>query len=473
MLRAESVVDAPPAGPHDAAMARVVVTNAKPTGVVPLAVGIVVAVATAGAVMVVALVALAVWLAARHPFVAALVGGSALAVAGAGLPGAAALWAVLVGGALAWRWRDRDGFDRAVLRRWRRGIVYGRRWRRVMIAAGLDGPGEWRRPVPRLGEVRSTRWADTVRIDLLAGQTAEMVAARAPWIAQALGAQTCRVREDGAGAVTLELRRGDPLSRPLPPLAVPTRPDLDSLVVGAHEDGRPWSLRLARGHLLVTGAPGTGDGTGRESVAWSVVRALAARVRDGSVELWGVDGSTAGDLDVGRPLFTRFAAGTPGHGLVLIDDAAALVTARRRAGPGRDDRPVVLVLEEITGWGDELDSAASRRLDQSMELVLTRGADAKVVVVATMRTAPAAAGTWFRHVVRVGPDGVALAAEGRGAPDRVRAAGLPDADLAALANQYRPVLRAHRRPEPAIPSPSPFRDTLVDDGGSAEIRRTA
>jgi hypothetical protein len=60
MVRAESVVDAPPAGPHDAAMARVVVTNAKPTGVVPLAAGVVVALATAGAVMLVALVALAV-----------------------------------------------------------------------------------------------------------------------------------------------------------------------------------------------------------------------------------------------------------------------------------------------------------------------------------------------------------------------------------------------------------------------------
>jgi S-DNA-T family DNA segregation ATPase FtsK/SpoIIIE len=453
-------------------MARVVVTNAKPTGVVPLAVGIVVAVATAGAVMVVALVALAVWPAARHPFVAALLGGSVLAVAGAGLPGVAALWAVLITGALAWRRRDRDGFDRAVLRRWRRGVVYGRRWRRTMIAVGLVGPGEWRRPVPRLGEVRSTRWADTVRMHLLADQTAEMVADRARWIAQAFGAQTCRVRDDGAGEVTLELRRGDPLSRPLPALAVPARPDLDSLVVGVHEDGRPWSLRLARGHLLVTGAPGTGDGKGRESVVWSVVRALAARVRDGSVELWGVDGSPAGDLGVGRPLFTRFAAGDPGPGLVLIDDAAALVTARR-PGPGRDDRPVVLVLDEITGWGDALDPAARRRLDRSMELILTRGAPVKVIVVATMRTTPAAAGGWFRHVVRVGPDGVALAAERRGAPDRVRAAGLADADVVALAARWRRHVRAPLMPVPAIPAPSPISDALVDDSGSAEVRRTA
>jgi DNA segregation ATPase FtsK/SpoIIIE, S-DNA-T family len=472
MVRAESVVDAPPAGPHDAAMARVVVTNAKPTGVVPLAAGVVVALATAGAVMLVALVALAVWLAARHPFVAAFLGGSALAVAGAGLPGAVVLWGVLIAGALAWRGRDRDGFDRAVRRRWRRGTVYGRRWRRTMVAVGLDGPGEWRRPVPRLGEIRSTRWTDTVRMHLLADQTAEMVAARAPWIAQGLGARTCKVRDDGAGSVTLELRRGDPLSRPLPPLAVPARPDLDSLVVGVHEDGRPWSLRLTRGHLLVTGAPGTGDGVGRESVVWSVVRALAARVGDGSVELWGVDGSPAGDLAVGRPLFTRFAVGTPGPGLPLIEDAAALVIDRR-PGPGRDDRAVVLVLDEITGWGDALDVGARRRLDRSMELILTRGAAAKVVVVATMRTPPTAAGSWFRHVVRVGPDGVAWAAEGRGTPHRVRAAGLADDDVAALAARYRPLDRAPRPPEPAVPPATPIRDAFVDDSGPAEVRRTA
>lgn len=452
-------------------MARVVVTNAKPTGLVPLAVGVVVAAATAGAVMIVALVALAVWLAARHPFVAALLGGSALAVAGAGLPGAVALWGGLIAGALAWRWHDHDGFDRAVLRRWRRA-VYGRRWRRTMVAVGLDGPGEWRRPVPRLGDVRSTRWTDTVRMHLLADQTAEMVAARAPWIAQGLGVPTCTVRDDGAGSVTLELRRGDPLSRPLPPLAVPARPDLDSLVVGVHEDSRPWSLRLARGHLLVTGAPGTGDGTGRESVVWSVVRALAARVGDGSVELWGVDGSLAGDLGVGRPLFTRFAAGAPGPGLRLIEDAAALVVARR-PGPGRDDRPVVLVLEEITGWGDALDAATRGRLDRAMELILTRGAAAKVIVVATMRTPPATAGAWFRHVVRVGPDGVARAAEGRGNPHRVRAASLSDDDVATLAARYRPLHRAPRPPEPAVPAPTRIRDAQVDDSRPAEVRRTA
>ena len=317
-------------------MARVVVTRSNHTGGLALVAGVVVAVATAGAVLVVALGALVVWLAVRHPFSAAALAGSALAVAGGGWPAALGLWAAVAAGALLWRWRDRAGFDRAVLRRWRRTFVYGRRWRRAMVACALDGPGEWRRPVPRLGTVRSTRWTDTVRVHLLDDQTPELLAARAPHLAAALGARSCRVRDDGAGAVTLELRRGDPLSRPVPPLPVPDRPDLDALVVGTHEDGAPWTVRLARGHLLVAGAPGTGDGTGRESVVWSLVRSLAARVRDGSVELWGVDGGGP-DLGIGAALFTRLAAADRDPGIAVVEDAAALVHERR---PGaRPRRP--------------------------------------------------------------------------------------------------------------------------------------
>jgi S-DNA-T family DNA segregation ATPase FtsK/SpoIIIE len=451
-------------------MARIVVRSSSPTGVVPLAAGIVVALATAGAVLVVALVALAVWLAVRHPFLAAALGCSALAVAGGGAPAAAGLWALVAAGALAWRWRDRDGFDRAVLRRWRRSVVYGRRWRRAMVACGLEGAGEWRPPVPRLGTVHSTRWADTVRVHLLDGQTPEMLAARSRWLAAALGTQTCRVRDDGAGAVTLELRRTDPLARPVPALAVPDRPDLDALVLGSHEDGSPWTVRLARGHLLAAGPPGTGDGAGRESVVWSLVRALAARVRDGSVELWGIDARGGLELAAGAPLFARLAAGDPGPGLPLVEDAAELVRARRPGGR-RDEPLVVLVMEEITGWGASLGDADRRRLDRSMELVLARGAAAGVIVVATMRSAPASATTWFRHVVRVGPDGVALASEGRGMPDRVRAAGLSDAGVAALADRYRPARR--EPPAPPVPPPAALGEAPLDEGGTAAIRRTA
>jgi hypothetical protein len=256
----------------------------------------------------------------------------------------------------------------------------------------------------------------------------------------------------------------------VPALAVPDRPDLDALVLGSREDGSPWAVRLARGHLLAAGPPGTGDGAGRESVVWSLVRALAARVRDGSVELWGIDGRGGLELAAGAPLFARLAAGDPGPGLPVVEDAAALVRARRPGG-SRDEPLVVLVMEEITGWGSSLGDADRRRLDRSMELVLARGAAAGVIVVATMRSVPASAPAWFRHVVRVGPDGVALASEGRGMPERVRAAGLSDDGVAALAHRYRPARR--EAPAPPVPPPAALGEAPLDDGGTAAMRRTA
>ena len=391
---------------------------------------------------------LTVWLAVRHPFCAVGLAATGLVLAGGGPTAVVGLWIGLAAAGLAWRWRDRDGFDRRVLRRWRRTFVYGPRWRRAMASCDLDQVRGWRRRVPRLGAVRSTRWTDRVGLHLLEGQTAAMVAARSRDLAGALGALSCRVRDAGPTVVTLELRRGDPLSGPLAPLPVPDRPDLDALVVGKHEDGRPWTVRLARGHLLVVGTAGTGDGSGRESVVWSLVRALAVRLHDGSVELWGIDGTGLG-LGVGARLFTRLATDDREAGVAIVEEAAALVRARRRHGSPLP--PVVLVLDEVVRWGDLLDDELRRRLNPSMELVLTHGPAAGVIVVAALRTAPASVASWFRQRVHVSGDGVACAVERRVA-HRVRACSVSDEAVAAMARRYgcHPVPSSSAAPHPPV-----------------------
>jgi S-DNA-T family DNA segregation ATPase FtsK/SpoIIIE len=396
---------------------------------------------------------LAVWLGRRHPFCTVGLVATGLMLAGGGWAAVAGLWIGLAATTLAWRWRDRDGFDRRVLRRWRRTFVYGPRWRRAMVSCDLDQVRGRRRRVPRLGAVRSTRWTDRIGLHLLEGQTAEMVATRSGELAGALGALACRVRDAGPGVVSLELRRGDPLSGPLAPLAVPDRPDLDALVVGVHEDGRPWTVRLARGHVLVVGAAGTGDGSGRESVVWSLVRALAARLPDGSVELWGIDGTGLG-LAVGARLFSRLATDDRDAGVAIVEEAAALVRARRRQGSALP--PVVLVLDEVVRWGDLLDDDLRRRLNPSMELVLTHGPAAGVIVVAALRTAPASVASWFRQRVHVGGDGVACAVERRVA-HRVRAASVSDEAVAAMARHYgrRPVPSSSTAPCPPVSAITP------------------
>ena len=128
-------------------------------------------------------------------------------------------------------------------------------------------------------------------------------------------------------------------------------------------------------------------------------------------------------------------------------------------------------MEEITGWGASLGDTDRRRLDRSMELVLARGAAAGVIVVATMRSAPASATTWFRHVVRVGPDGAALASEGRGCRTGCEPPACPTPAWPPSPTATGPLRRAPAAPP--VPPPAALGEAPLDDGGTAAIGRTA
>jgi S-DNA-T family DNA segregation ATPase FtsK/SpoIIIE len=358
-------------------------------------------------------------------------------------------WVLVAAAARIWRDHGRGSFDRRVLRRWRRTFVYGWRWRRAMVTCDLARPGRWWSDVPGLGAVWSTRWTDTVSVQPLDGQGAAAFAARTDELAWMLGAMSCTVRPDAAGVVRLELRRGDPLARPVPALPVDEAPDLDALRLGVREDGRPWTVALGQGHLLVVGGAGTGSG----SVVWSLVRALSAPARAGTVELWGADGSGGLHLGAGEAMFTRLALDGPADGAALLADATALL--HERSGPGDGARPylptaghplVVLVLDEVARWGPALDDVLRRRLAGDLELLLTHGRAAGVVVVATTPVAAPALASRFHHRVtlqpeaapRLGPPGVGIAVTGDGPPVRVRAAGVDDREIAAMAAAFAP-----------------------------------
>ena len=208
--------------------------------------------------LVAALVAVAGWLCVRHPYCAGAGVISAATAVVLGLPGLIGLWAVIVGGALVLRTHRRTKFDRWVLRRWRRTFVYGWRWRRAVAVCDLDRVGRHGlRQVPRLGTVWSTRWTDTLNVHPLDGQEAAMFAARTNELARVFGVLSCRATWDPAGVVRLELRRGDPLTGPVPIMPIPDRPDLAALRVGIREDGGPWTVSLVDGHTIVVGPPGS------------------------------------------------------------------------------------------------------------------------------------------------------------------------------------------------------------------------
>ena len=405
---------------------------------------VILAAAAAIAAVVAGVGAAVAWVGVRHPWCVAFVGVSAAALVTGGPLALIVVWLLVASVALTWRDYGRASFDRRVLRRWRRTFVYGWRWRRAMTACDFDRTGRWWRAVPRLGAVWSTRWTDTVSVHPLDGQDAAAFAARTDELAWMLGALSCAVRPDASGVVRLELRRSDPLARPVPALPIEEAPDLEALRLGVREDGRPWTVALGQGHLLVVGGAGAGTG----SVVWSLVRALATPVREGRVELWGVDGSGGLRLGAGGAMFARLALDGPADGAAVLDDAAALLrerTGRHGDGarpylPTAEQPLVVLVLDEVVRWGPALDEGLRRRLAADLEQLLAHGRSCGIVVVATTPVAHADLASRFNQRVTlqpdagvlVGPPGVGVATIGRQAPVRVRAACPDDGEIAAM-----------------------------------------
>jgi len=139
--------------------------------------------------------------------------------------------------------------------------------------------------VPRVARVRSTPVVDTLHVRLLHGQTPEELAQAAEGLRHVFQAHRCKVVEDAPGRVRVVFYAHDPLTRTITPMDPAAVPDLGGLPVGLSEDGEPYRLRLRGRHILVAGASDSGKG----SVLWSLVRALAPGVVAGTVELHGID----------------------------------------------------------------------------------------------------------------------------------------------------------------------------------------
>lgn len=84
------------------------------------------------------------------------------------------------------------------------------------------------------------------------------------------------------------------------------RQQLKSVPVGRTEPGAPYCLPIIDSHTLVVGITGSGKG----SVVWSALCALAPYVRTGEVKLWGLDPKCV-ELAQGRDFFgDRYASGS-------------------------------------------------------------------------------------------------------------------------------------------------------------------
>jgi hypothetical protein len=397
------------------------------------------ALAVVAALAAAVVVTLSVWFCLRHPYVAAAVALSLTVAATAGVPAVAALWVIAVTGVLVLRSHRRAVFDRSVLRHWRRTAVYGSRWRRAMRTCDLSRPARLGvHDTPHLGTVWSSRWTDTLTVHPLDGQGAAAFAARANDLARALGALSCHAHDDPTGVVRLEVRRGDPLRGPVQLPAIPARPDRTALPLGVCEDGAPWTISLDDGHILVVGAPRAAT----RAVIWSLLRAVAVPVREGTIEVWAVDGSGGVGLGVGATMFTEIAI-DPYEAMALVRHVTAGRRRYEEAARSVRPPPVLLVLHDLVRWGPTIERPVHDRLVAALDLILDYGPSLGVVVVATAPTVDNRTAARFAQRITLGeatmrpdPPEVGTASVSGGPAIRIRVHRVDDPEMSATAAAF-------------------------------------
>jgi S-DNA-T family DNA segregation ATPase FtsK/SpoIIIE len=307
---------------------------------------------------------------------------------------------------LAWRQIHGLSFTRLVLWRvrglWRAATVYRYLWQPAMVTASLAVRVEGTEYLPKVVSVRSTGCVDVVRVRMLPGQTLSDWAANAPRLAQTFGVVDCRVRSVPKRAHDLALwfLSTDPLTKPVAPFDSQDYGhglDLTALPVAMGEDGLVHRVRLLGAHLLVVGATGSGKG----SVIWSLVAALAPGIRDGLVQVWAVDPKGGMELAPGRALFTRFVYGDVDENTLyeldfahVLEDAV-FVMRRRQAtlrGVTRQHIPtvveplIVVVIDELASLtAYVVDRDAKRRITVALSLLLSQGRAVGVSVVGAVQ----------------------------------------------------------------------------------------
>jgi S-DNA-T family DNA segregation ATPase FtsK/SpoIIIE len=307
----------------------------------------------------------------------------------------------------AWRRCAPASFTRHVVHAgggaYRRAVLYQRWWQPATTTTGLTVVLGGQELIPRLGRVHSTGYVDTVAVRMLAGQTVEQWSEAAPRLAQTFGAADCRVRTvpGRPHALLLWLLIRDPLHtvvEPFDPPATGDLVDLGALPLARGEDGTTYRLRLLGTHQLIVGATGSGKG----SVLWSLLAALAPAIRDGRVAVWAIDPKGGMELAPGADLFARFTHGSTqtdgtSHELdyaQVLEDAVTVMRERQDTlrGLTRQHTPttgaplIVIVIDELAALTAYLsDRDAKRRVTAALSLLLSQGRAVGVAVVGAIQ----------------------------------------------------------------------------------------
>jgi S-DNA-T family DNA segregation ATPase FtsK/SpoIIIE len=239
-----------------------------------------------------------------------------------------------------------------------------------------NGQVSKRLQIPRLVR-KSIRWPHVqVVVRPLMGQTMQTFEAAAEAIRVGVGATRLRVEPHGVQDVRLTLTIGDELRAPFAAVVGDPGSDLAFVALGRREDGEPWRLALGP-HTLVAGCSGAGKG----SVFWSFAFALAPAVREGRVQVHGIDLKGGMEIRMGEPLFTSTAT-NPAEAVAALEMLVGRMQERTRAYAGRvrshratvaEPLHVVMIdeLAALTAYCPERD--LQRRAEAAINLLCSQG----------------------------------------------------------------------------------------------------
>ena len=301
--------------------------------------------------------------------------------------------AVLSGlGLAAWSQLSPPSFQRCVTLRmriqWRLWWVYRYRWTAICTLHGLTALLEDRTLVPSLCSVSIGASSDVVAVRILTGQSLADWQSRSAALAEALGAYRVTVHSIRPGTISITAHHADPLATPIRlRYPVPTaHVDLSNIRVGVTEAGTWWRLPVLGQHILVAGATGSGKG----SVLWSIIAALAPGVRAGSMRLLVVDPKGGMEFGLYPGLFWHLACETDAEMVEALELAADLVQVRAKElrGVARQHVPTIaepfylVVVDEIASLTAYLGDRQLRdRAKLALGRLLTKGRAPGVSVV--------------------------------------------------------------------------------------------
>lgn len=256
-------------------------------------------------------------------------------------------------------------------------------WPELMESCRL-APGE----SPRICRIRSSWPHIRVVVRPVAGQTMTTFENAAEPLRMALGANRVRVEPHRTRDVLLTLTVGDELRVPFTAPIHEASTSLDTVPLGRTERGDTWRLAVGP-HTLVAGCSGSGKG----SVFWSFVFALAPAVREGRVQLHGIDLKGGMEILMGDELFTTTATDEP-SAVISLERLVGLMRERNKeyAGRLRSHHPtpehplhVVMVdeLAALTAYCTDRD--LQRRAEKAINLLCSQGRAPGFVVFACLQ----------------------------------------------------------------------------------------